>query len=103
MTKGYWVASVDVTDPEGYAAYIAANAAAFARYGARFLVRGGARVTPEGQFGARVVVIEFPSYQAAQECYHSAEYSAAMALRAGKSVMDLAILDGYDGAQPHPG
>ena len=39
--KGYWIAHVDVTDPEGYKAYMAANAAAFGKFGARFLVRGG--------------------------------------------------------------
>ena len=41
LPKGYWIAHVDVTDPEGYKAYIAANAAAFAKFGGRFLVRGG--------------------------------------------------------------
>ncbi|HLO95306.1 MAG TPA: DUF1330 domain-containing protein, partial [Burkholderiaceae bacterium] len=32
MTKGYWIARVDVTDPEGYKAYVAANAEAFKKY-----------------------------------------------------------------------
>ena len=40
MPKGYWIARVDVSDPEAYKEYVAANAAAFAKYGARFLVRG---------------------------------------------------------------
>ena len=35
MPKGYWVARVDVTDPEGYQAYVAANAAAFRKVAAR--------------------------------------------------------------------
>ena len=39
--KGYWIAHVDVTDPEGYKPYQAANATAFGKFGARFLVRGG--------------------------------------------------------------
>jgi len=46
------------------------------------------------------VVIEFPSYEAALACYHSPEYRAAMALRQGKSTMDLAIVEGWDGPQP---
>ncbi|HET8727569.1 MAG TPA: DUF1330 domain-containing protein [Alphaproteobacteria bacterium] len=100
MTKGYWVAFADVTDPEGYKAYIAANAKAFAKYGARFLVRGGEAAAPEGKPRSRVVVVEFPSYRAALNCYRSPEYAAAMALREGKSVMDLAIVPGYAGPQP---
>ncbi len=100
MTRGYWVAMVDVTDPEGYRDYVAANAAAFRAYGARFLTRGGAMEVPEGAVRSRVVVIEFPSFQAAKDCYHSPEYAAAMALRAGRSIMDLAIVAGYDGVQP---
>ena len=100
MTKGYWVAFVDVTDPEGYKAYVAENAKALGKYGARFLTRGGQGESPEGQPRSRVVVLEFPTYEAAVECYHSPEYEKAMALRAGKSIMDLAIVPGYDGAQP---
>ena len=100
MPKAYWIAQVDVTDPEGYKVYIAENARAFRKYGARFLVRGGKAELAEGQMRQRNVVIEFPSLQAAHDCYHSPEYAVAMALRQGKSVMDLAIVEGYDGAQP---
>ena len=100
MAKGYWVALADVSDPEGYKAYVAENAKAFRKYGARFLTRGGKTETPEGATRSRVVVIEFPTYTAALECYRSPEYTKAMAMRQGKSVMDLAITEGYDG--PHP-
>ena len=103
MAKGYWVALVDVSDPDGYKAYIAENATAFRIFGGRFLVRGGKSETPEGQTRSRVVVIEFPNYAAALECYRSPEYAKAMALRKGRSVMDLAIVDGYDGPQPSDG
>jgi len=100
MTKGYWVAFADVSDPEGYKAYIAENAKAFRKYDGRFLTRGGKSEAPEGKPRSRAVVIEFPSYAAAIECYRSPEYAAAMTLRQGKSVMDLAIVEGYAGAQP---
>jgi uncharacterized protein (DUF1330 family) len=100
VAKGYWVAFADVTDPEGYKAYVAENAKAFRKFGGRFLTRGGASVVPEGQTRSRVVVIEFPSYSAALECYRSPEYAKAMELREGKSLMDLAITEGYDGPQP---
>jgi len=100
MTKGYWVAFVDVSDPQGYKAYVAENANAFRKYGARFLTRGAQGENPEGQPRSRVVVLEFPTYDAAIKCYHSPEYAKAMELRAGKSIMDLAIVPGYDGPQP---
>lgn len=100
MAKGYWVVFADVTDPDGYKAYVAENAIAFRKYGGRFLVRGGRSDAPEGKPRSRTVVIEFPSYAAAIECYKSPEYAKAMALRAGKSIMDLAIVEGYEGPQP---
>ena len=100
MVKGYWVALADITDPEGYKAYIEENAKAFGKYGGRLLARGGASERPEGLTRSRIVVIEFADYAAALECYRSPEYAKAMALREGKSVMDLAIVEGYDGPQP---
>lgn len=100
MPKGYWIVRVDVTNQEGYASYVAANAEAFARFGARFLVRGGNFETQEGASRSRNVVIEFPSYDAALACYRSPEYAAAMAHRRDAGVVDLIIIEGYDGAQP---
>ncbi len=103
MAKGYWVAFADVHDPEGYQAYVAANAEAFRKYGGRFLVRGGPFEAAEGKPRSRIVVIEFPSYEAALACYRSPEYARAMALRQGYSTMDLAIVQGYEGPQPADG
>lgn len=100
MAKGYWIGRVDVKDPERYKDYVAANAAAFRKYGARFLVRGGAFEKAEGTSRARHVVIEFPSYQAALDCWHSPEYRAALALRAPVSEADIVIVEGYEGPQP---
>ncbi len=103
MAKGYWIGRVDVTDPESYAGYVAANAVPFAKYGARFVIRGGRFEAVEGVARARNVVIEFPSYQAALECYRSPEYAAAMALRLDAGVADILIIEGYDGVQPGEG
>jgi uncharacterized protein (DUF1330 family) len=100
MAKGYWVARVDVSDPEGYKEYVAANAAAFSKYGARFLVRGGQFEAPEGTPRARNVVLEFKDYATAVACYHSPEYAAAKALRVGRSTADVLVIEGYDGPQP---
>src|SRR5438132_1911939 len=98
--KGYWVAQVDITDPEQYKKYVAANAVAFKKYGARFLTRGGPSETVEGKVRSRIVVLEFKDYATAMECYRSPEYRAAIALREKASVADLVVLEGYDGPQP---
>lgn len=100
MVKGYWVVFADVTDPEGYRSYMTASHRALAKYGGRFLARGGKAEPKEGKPRSRVVVVEFPSYGAALECYGSPEYAAAKKEREGRSVWDMAITEGYDGLQP---
>lgn len=94
MTKAYWIGHVTVDDPAAYEAYRQANAEAFAKYGGRFLVRGGVQEVVEGQLRPRSVVIEFPSLQAAQDCYYSKEYQRAKALRDPVSIADIAITEG---------
>jgi uncharacterized protein (DUF1330 family) len=100
MAKGYWIVRVDVEDMERYKDYVAANAAPLSRFGARFLVRGGRYENPEGTSRSRNAVIEFPSYQAAVECWHSPEYQSALRIRQAVSTGDLVIVEGYDGPQP---
>jgi uncharacterized protein (DUF1330 family) len=100
MAKGYWVANIDVTDMDGYKAYVAANAKPLHKFGAKFLTRGGKSESVEGKLRSRVVVIEFPNYQAALDCYHSPEYQEAKALRIGRGVGEIVVIEGYDGPQP---
>jgi len=100
MAKGYWIAHVDVNDPEGYKKYVSANGTAFAKYGARFLVRGGQFECREGNVRSRNVIIEFKDYATALACYNSPEYADAMKHRLKASVADMIIIEGYDGPQP---
>ncbi len=100
MAKGYWIAHVDVADPEAYQAYLVANAIAFAKFGGRFLVRSGRSEMREGALRARHVVIEFPDYATALACYQSEDYRSALALRLPVAEGDLVIIEGYDGPQP---
>jgi uncharacterized protein (DUF1330 family) len=100
MAKGYWVARVDVTNPEAYKAYVAANAIPFAKFGGRFLVRAGPYKAVEGVSRARQVVIEFKDYATALACFESDEYQKAKTLRAIASESDIVIVEGYDGPQP---
>lgn len=100
MPKGYWIVRVDITDQETYKTYVTANAEPLSKYGARFLVRAGRFENVEGSSRTRNAVIEFPSYQAAVDCWHSAEYQKAMKLRLPVSTADLIIIEGYEGPQP---
>jgi len=96
MRKGYWIVHADVSDPEGYKVYMAADMVPLGNFGARFLMRGGAQEVVEGKVRARTVVLEFPSYPLALDCYRSADYQAAAALRKGKSEFDLVIIEGCE-------
>ena len=59
MPKGYWIPHIDVSDPEGYKAYVAATPAAHEKYGGRALVRAGAQEMVEGKARSRNVLREF--------------------------------------------
>ncbi|WP_294929511.1 DUF1330 domain-containing protein [uncultured Paracoccus sp.] len=96
MPKAYWIAHVDIDDTAAYDAYRQANAAAFAKYGARFLVRGGPQEQVEGHLRARSVVIEFADLDTARACYDSPEYRAARELRENCSKADVIIVQGYE-------
>jgi uncharacterized protein (DUF1330 family) len=63
-------------------------------------VRGGRFENPEGGSRGRNAVLEFPSYQAALDCWNCPEYQAAAALRRPVSTLDVIIIEGYDGPQP---
>ncbi len=98
--KGYWIVRVDIADVEKYKPYTIANAKPFAKYGARFLVRAGKYETVEGKSRSRNAVIEFPTYQAALDCWRSPEYQEVMKLRTPWSTADIVVIEGYEGPQP---
>ena len=96
MPKGYVIARVTVTDPQAYAEYAKDATAAIRQYGGRPLVRGGAYEALEGEARARNVVIEFESFEQAKRYYHSAEYQAAKAKRAGAAVAEFVVVEGVE-------
>jgi len=89
-----------VMDPEAYKGYVAANAVAFGKFGAKFVARAGQATLKEGDLKSRHVILEFDSYQTALDCYNSPEYAHAKSLRENASDGDLVIVEGYDGPQP---
>jgi len=94
MPKGYWIARVDVRDAERYKDYVSTAKPAFERFGANFLARGGPFVELEGRARARNVVIEFPSLQAAVDCYNSPEYQAAAKIRQEVADAEMMVVEG---------
>ena len=96
MRKAYWIGHVDVHDAAEYEAYRQANAAAFAKYGGTFIIRGGDQQLVEGQQRSHAVVIEFADLATARACYDSPEYQAAKALRLPCSLCDLVIVAGVE-------
>jgi uncharacterized protein (DUF1330 family) len=100
MAKGYWIGRIDVHNEDGYKPYAEANQAIFKKFGARYVVRAGKFEGVEGSNRARNVVIEFPDYATALACYRSPEYQANIKVRLPHGIVDLIIIEGYDGPQP---
>lgn len=94
MPKAYWIVRVSVRQPEHYPGYLAAAKPAFEKFGARFIVRGGAFELMEGQARDRNVVVEFSDHETATACYASAEYQKAKAIRHACADADFIIIEG---------
>ena len=94
MPKAYWIAHVTVSNPDQYKFYAEGAGIAFKKYNATILARGGARHVIEGNGRPRNVVIEFPSLQAALDCYNSEEYQSAKAKRIGAGEADIVFVEG---------
>jgi uncharacterized protein (DUF1330 family) len=91
----YIIANIEITDPAPYEAYRSGVPATLAQYGGRYLARGGATLVLEGAFvPKRIVVIEFPSLDAAKSWHASPEYAPLKALRQRTSTGDLFAVDG---------
>jgi len=91
----YVIADVTVKDPETYAEYRTQVPATIAKYGGRFLVRGGACESLEGDWRpARVVVLEFPDVAAAKAWYGSQEYGPLIKLRQSASRGHVILVEG---------
>jgi uncharacterized protein (DUF1330 family) len=90
----YVIYEAVVTDAEQYEHYKAAAAATVAAAGGRYVARGGAVEAFEGEAPRRVVILEFPSLDAATGWYHSEEYGEARALRESACVARLFVVDG---------
>jgi len=92
---GYLIAEIEVHDPALFEEYRKQVPATIARYGGKYLVRGGATDTIEGGWTpARLVVLEFPSLEQARKWYHSAEYKPLLAMRLKAAKFRAILVEG---------
>ena len=97
MSKpAYMVVDARSSDPERMTEYRRLAQLAVEKHGGRYLVRGAPYVTIEGSWQPqRLVVLEFPSMDAAKTFYDSPEYLAARGARAEVSDFDILLIEGY--------
>ena len=88
-----WIAHVTVTDADAYGKYAELAGPAIAKHGGHFIARGGRFVQLEGKERARNVVARFPSVEAAETCYNSSEYQAALNHARGAAERELMIVE----------
>ena len=93
--SAYLIAEVDVTDPAAYEEYRKIVPATIAKYGGKYLVRGGAVDAKEGGWlPTRLVVLEFESMAQAKKWYHSPEYAPALAIRTKAARSKVVLVEG---------
>jgi len=93
----YIIARINVTDGDRYSEYIKVTPGIIAKYGGRFIIRGGKAVTLEGpEEKWRIVVIEFPDLQKAKDFYNSADYADAKKIREGAALAQFVAIEGVE-------
>jgi uncharacterized protein (DUF1330 family) len=91
----YFVAEVEIVNPQGYEPYRGMAGASVAQYGGRFIARGGRTELIEGgPEPKRVVIIEFADADTARRWYNSPEYQAALPIRLANSRGRAFIVEG---------
>ena len=91
----YLIADTQITDHQVYDDYKRQVAPTIAKFGGRFLVRGGKHELLEGNWQVhRLVVIEFPSMEALKSWYGSPEYAPLLAMRQPAAKDDLLAVEG---------
>jgi uncharacterized protein (DUF1330 family) len=94
MKKGYWVVRAHISDVEEYSKYVSLAGDIVAKYNGTFLIRGGHQKEVEGEGLERTVLVEFPSYETAYECYNSDEYQQALDFTKNSSTRLFSVVEG---------
>ena len=91
----YLVVDIDISNPAQFEEYKKLAPAAIAKYGGRYVIRGGAYEVLEGNWKPeRVTVVEFESMEKGRAFYNSPEYQAAIKARAGAADMKMLLVQG---------
>ena len=95
MAKGYWVSVYEeIINPDGLAAYAELAGPAATQHGGKFIARGGECIAKEGIPASRTVLVEFDSFEQAQQAYNSPEYQAALEKLRGSVKRHFRIIEG---------
>ena len=90
----YWIAHVNVTDPEAYGEYAKRATEALEAHGGEILARASRTVWLEGRERERNVIVRFPSVEHAEACYRSKAYQEALRFAQNAAERDLCIIEG---------
>ena len=98
MKPAFWLARSKVIRPDEYFEYVKRAGPASKEFGAKILSRGGRFEILEGKREfERFVLVEYPSFDAAMEFYHSSAYQEAASFRlGGAGINELVIVEGED-------
>ena len=97
--KALCIVYENIDDWDGFDLYRTKVMPTLEPFGGRFLVRGGAFTTLEGEMPyERIVVLEFPSRDAAEAWYRSDAYQAVLPIRLAASRCQFVIVDALDTA-----
>jgi uncharacterized protein (DUF1330 family) len=92
----YIIVDVDIHDPVRYEEYKRQTPGSLAKYGGRFIVRGGHCATLEGDWQpGRIVVLEFDTVEQARTWWDSPEYAPAKALRQSIAATRMIVVAGH--------
>jgi uncharacterized protein (DUF1330 family) len=91
----YVIVEIDIVDPTGYAEYKKLAGATVEKYGGKYIVRGGAVETLEGDWKPnRIVVLEFDSVQRAKDWLNCEEYREPRKMRHRTAKTKMIVVEG---------
>lgn len=95
--KAYIIADVKITDPVQYEEYKKLTPGSLKPFDGKFIVRGGATTTLEGDWQpGRIVMLEFPSLEKAKAWWSSETYAPAKAIRQAASETRMIVMEGFE-------